>query len=83
MVRPGGLLVYATCSLEREEGHDRIERLLETIPSFERVPVTVDEIGGLAAALTAQGDVQTRPDLHRPSAADRLTEAGRTTVSVE
>ena len=63
MVRPGGLLVYATCSLEREEGHDRIERLLETTPCFERVPVTVDEIGGLAAALTAQGDVQTRPDL--------------------
>ncbi|MEM8877997.1 MAG: transcription antitermination factor NusB [Pseudomonadota bacterium] len=63
MVRPGGQLVYATCSLEPQEGRDQIERLLKSNTDFERVPVRADEIGGLAPALTEKGDAQTRPDL--------------------
>jgi 16S rRNA (cytosine967-C5)-methyltransferase len=38
IVRPGGLLVYATCSLEREENDDRVEAFLETHREFDIEP---------------------------------------------
>ena len=33
-VRPGGLLVYATCSLSRQENHDTVAAFLATHPDF-------------------------------------------------
>jgi 16S rRNA (cytosine967-C5)-methyltransferase len=33
-VRPGGRLVYATCSLEREEGEEQLERFLAEHPDY-------------------------------------------------
>ncbi len=60
-VRPGGTLIYCTCSLEKEEGEDQITRLLASGAPFERVPVTAAEIGGLGEAITADGDVRTLP----------------------
>jgi 16S rRNA (cytosine967-C5)-methyltransferase len=62
-VKPGGLLVYATCSLEPEEGLKQIQWFLSEHTAFERVPVDPQEIGGLEDAVTSRGDVQTRPDL--------------------
>lgn len=35
-VAPGGLLVYATCSLEPEENEEQVERFLVRQPGFER-----------------------------------------------
>ncbi len=46
LVRPGGALVYAVCSLEPAEGPDRIARLLSARSDFALVPVLADEIGG-------------------------------------
>ncbi len=43
-VRPGGLLVYATCSLEPEEGEQQIERFLAGHPEFAIDPVLPDEL---------------------------------------
>jgi 16S rRNA (cytosine967-C5)-methyltransferase len=63
-VKPGGLLVYATCSLEPEEGAKQVHGFLSEHPEFERMPIEADEIGGLADAITSKGDVQTRPDLN-------------------
>ena len=66
MLKPGGLLVYATCSLQPEEGPRRIAALLERVgseggPSLERVPILPVEIGGLAEAITPDGDLRTLP----------------------
>lgn len=61
MVKPGGVIVYCACSLEPEEGPDRISKLLGSGAPVERMPVSADEVGGLDRLLTAQGDLRTLP----------------------
>jgi len=61
LLRPGGLLVYATCSLQPEEGAVRIERLLAQGAPLERVPVESGEVPGLEAAITDAGELRTLP----------------------
>ena len=61
IVRPGGLVVFATCSLEPEEGIEQVARLLAARPDFSRVPVTPDEIGASPSWLTPDGDLRTLP----------------------
>lgn len=61
LVRPGGLLVYCTCSLEPEEGEHQIAGLLAARSDLVRVPVLAHEIGGLAEAITRDGDLRTLP----------------------
>jgi 16S rRNA (cytosine967-C5)-methyltransferase len=63
-VRPGGTLVYCSCSLEPEEGEHQIARFLATGSGFERVPITPAEIGGIEEAITPEGDLRTLPS-HR------------------
>ncbi|MEP9354441.1 transcription antitermination factor NusB [Xanthobacter sp. KR7-65] len=61
LVRPGGTLVYSTCSLEPEEGEGQIERLLAARPDLERAPLSPGEVDGLDLFITPQGDVRTLP----------------------
>jgi 16S rRNA (cytosine967-C5)-methyltransferase len=61
MVKPGGLVIYCTCSLQPAEGEDQIAAALAAGLPFERVPVTAAEIGNLAEAITPQGDLRTLP----------------------
>ena len=61
MLRPGGLLVFATCSLQPEEGLERINAFLARHTNFARVPIQAEEIGGLADAVTPAGDLRTLP----------------------
>lgn len=60
-VRPGGTLVYCTCSLEPEEGADQVERLLGAHPEIARQPISANEFGGAAEWITAAGDLRTLP----------------------
>ncbi|WP_119420187.1 RsmB/NOP family class I SAM-dependent RNA methyltransferase [Desertibaculum subflavum] len=61
MVRPGGMLVYAVCSLEPEEGRDRIAALLSRDGAWARLPLAAAEIGGHSNAISAEGDLRTLP----------------------
>jgi 16S rRNA (cytosine967-C5)-methyltransferase len=61
MLRPGGMLVYCTCSLEPEEGPQRIDALLQSGAPVERRPIEVSEIDTPAEWLTADGDLRTLP----------------------
>lgn len=42
LVEPGGLLVYATCSLEPEENGDQVDRFVARHEEFERAPAPAD-----------------------------------------
>jgi 16S rRNA (cytosine967-C5)-methyltransferase len=61
MVKPGGLLVYAVCSLQPEEGPERITALLASDDRVERAPITAAELPGLEEAITAEGDLRSLP----------------------
>lgn len=61
LTRPGGRLVYCTCSLQREEGEDRIARLLADHAPVRIDPIQASEIGGLQAAVRADGTVRILP----------------------
>ena len=56
-VRPGGLLVYSTCTLLPEENEEQIERFLAAHPDFAPVPFS-------AGDLTAGGLLTLAPDTH-------------------
>ncbi len=40
LIKPGGTIVYCTCSLEPQEGRDQVERFLSNRPDFSRVAIT-------------------------------------------
>jgi 16S rRNA (cytosine967-C5)-methyltransferase len=57
----GATLVYAVCSLEPEEGVERVEALLRERSDLQRRPVDPAELGVPGAAITAAGDLRTLP----------------------
>jgi 16S rRNA (cytosine967-C5)-methyltransferase len=61
LLKPGGTLVYCTCSLEPEEGEDAVAALLGRNPRLRRKPVAPDEVAGLVELLTPEGDLRTLP----------------------
>jgi 16S rRNA (cytosine967-C5)-methyltransferase len=63
LLKPGGVMVYAACSLQDEEGPRRIAALLAREPRLQRLPVMANELPGLAEAVTPTGDVHTLPTM--------------------
>jgi 16S rRNA (cytosine967-C5)-methyltransferase len=68
-LRPGGTLVYSTCTISRREGEERIAALLLAQASAgEAPPFSVDDLSGLAQGLASPHDsrcLQLRPDRDR------------------
>jgi len=71
LVKPGGRLIYCTCSLEREEGEDIVEALLAADSRMRRRPISPDEVSRLSSVLTPAGDLRTLP-CHLPDPNPRL-----------
>ena len=61
MVKPGGLIVFCTCSLQPEEGPTHIDTLLRKDAPVERLPIQPAGVGGLNALIDANGDLRTLP----------------------
>jgi len=61
MVAPGGLLVFAVCSLEPEEGPEQIGRFLAHNNRFTREPLTAADVFGMTELVSAEGDLRTLP----------------------
>jgi 16S rRNA (cytosine967-C5)-methyltransferase len=71
LLKPGGTLVYCTCSLEPEEGEQAVAALLGTSTEVRRAPVTADEVADLGEIINADGDLRTLP-CHLPHDDPRL-----------
>jgi 16S rRNA (cytosine967-C5)-methyltransferase len=61
LVKPGGCLVYCTCSLEPEEGVEIVTDFLARDARFRRRPVAAAEVTGIDHMLTPAGDLRTLP----------------------
>jgi 16S rRNA (cytosine967-C5)-methyltransferase len=61
LVKPGGQLVYATCSLEPEEGEARIEALLAKRSDAALAPIHAEDLGVAPEAITPAGMLRTLP----------------------
>jgi 16S rRNA (cytosine967-C5)-methyltransferase len=61
-VKPGGTLVFATCSLEPHEGEAQAEAFAARHPEYATMPVTADELPAGVVA-NAQGHVRTMPPM--------------------
>ena len=68
MLRPGGTLVYSTCTISRRENEDRIAALLGDAGAGEAPALQLDDLGALAPALASPAEprtLQLRPDRDR------------------
>jgi 16S rRNA (cytosine967-C5)-methyltransferase len=68
VLRPGGTLVYSTCTISRQENEDRIAALLEASAAGEVPSLELDDLGALAPKLAAPAEsrcLQLRPDRDR------------------
>jgi 16S rRNA (cytosine967-C5)-methyltransferase len=68
MLRPGGRLIYAVCSLQPEEGGARIAAALARGstglgPLIRHEPFHRDELPGLPGALSPEGFLRTHPGM--------------------
>lgn len=61
LLRPGGCLVYCTCSLEPEEGINQIEHLPEKHPAIRLEPIDTTRLGAPDAWLRPPGVIRTLP----------------------
>ncbi len=61
MLVPGGILIYAVCSLQPEEGEGLIKKVLKAGLPLARVPIGVDEVFGLPVEVSEFGEVRTLP----------------------
>lgn len=67
-LRPGGTLVYSTCTISRRENEERVLALLDAAGTGDVPELEVDDLGARAPALASPHDprfLQIRPDRDR------------------
>jgi 16S rRNA (cytosine967-C5)-methyltransferase len=71
LTKPGGILLYCSCSLEQEEGMEIVRDLLDQAPHLARRPIAAREVFGRGEWLTDDGDLRTLP-CHLPDPDSRM-----------
>ncbi|MBA5778618.1 methyltransferase domain-containing protein [Stappia sp. F7233] len=61
-LKPGGTMVFCTCSMEPQEGERQIADFLARTPAALRIPIAIEEVGGIEGIVTADGDLRTLPN---------------------
>jgi len=61
LVKPGGTILYCTCSIEPEEGELQIPAFLRRNPDVMRQPIAAEEVGGCVEFINENGDLRTLP----------------------
>jgi 16S rRNA (cytosine967-C5)-methyltransferase len=61
LVRPGGILVYANCSLLKQEGEDLAARIAAAVDGLAISPLEPGELPGADAFINGQGALRTLP----------------------
>lgn len=61
LVKPGGVLLYCTCSLLPAEGEKQVSAFLRKSPEFETLPFEASLIGNMAHVITDAGWLRTHP----------------------
>lgn len=61
LVKPGGQVVFANCSLDPLEGEELTRRVLDAHPGMTRSPIDPKDWPGLEQAITAEGEIRTTP----------------------
>ena len=61
MLKSGGMLLYCTCSLQKSEGEDQVEKFLQAHLEFSRRAIQSSEIGELSELITPNGDLRIFP----------------------
>lgn len=61
ILAPSGTLVYCTCSLQKAEGEQQIEHLINVRSDSYKVPIKAEDIGDLKEPVTEEGYVRVLP----------------------
>jgi 16S rRNA (cytosine967-C5)-methyltransferase len=71
LTKPGGTLVYCTCSLEPEENENVVADLLAREPAMQRVTIAGGDVFGRDELISRDGDLRTLP-CHFPDSDSRF-----------
>jgi len=71
LTRPGGTIVYCTCSLEPEEGENIVSATVEKDRRVRPKPITSADLPGIEEFVTPRGELRTLP-CHWPDADSRM-----------
>lgn len=61
MLKPGGVLIYCTCSLQKAEGEKQIEEFLSKKLPVTRLPIASGEVAGIDDMINENGEVRVLP----------------------
>ncbi len=73
-LKEGGVLIYATCSLEREEGEDQAQWLLNSMSDMENFPIRAEGESGFDGAVDGNGWLRLHPGMVAPGAMGGTTD---------
>lgn len=61
MAKKSGIIIFCTCSMQKQEGEDQAKWFLENHPEYILLPVSADELGGCTECVSPEGYFRALP----------------------